>query len=470
MMQGRALGDIQPPSCRHCQRRDAFCNRPIARAPPRATLNDPGSSNSRQESESQVDWSPASRVKGQLAAVGPQLGGLAASVAVATIWLTQRGRSGGGSNGAGSGGGGGGGGSSSGDGGPPSESAQAAAAEERRKREQKSKKVGVVNLTLVSFAVTRKAYERITQRFAREYEAATGQPVRFRLSFGGSGTQARAVCDGLPGDIVALALPLDVDKIREAGLIREGWQQRLPNNAIVAESVVAIVTRPGNPKNITGWDDLIRQDVDVITANPKTAGVARWNFFALWGHRLDKGEAAALDYTTKVFERVLVQPRDAREASDVFYKQNTGDVLLNYENEVIFTNLQYGEADAMPYVVPNNNVRVQTPVALVDKNADRRSSKMRGPTRAAAEAFLQYLFTPEAQAEFAACGFRPIDKRLQKKSKLPKVKKAWTVEDRLGGWDKSQKQFFGGGGVMDKIQRHVGEVRLKQRQEEQRRR
>ncbi|EIE27484.1 periplasmic binding protein-like II, partial [Coccomyxa subellipsoidea C-169] len=348
-----------------------------------------------------------------------------------------------------------------------------------------------VNLTLVSFAVTRRAYERITQRFAKEYEAATGQPVRFRLSFGGSGTQARAVCDGLPGDIVALALPLDVDKIREAGLINPGWQQRLPNNAIVAESVVAIVTRPGNPKNITGWDDLTRPDVDVITANPKTAGVARWNFFALWGHRLDKGEDAALDYTTKarprpsaptnrpstflVFERVLVQPRDAREASDVFYKQNTGDVLLNYENEVIFTNLQYGEADAMPYVVPNNNVRVQTPVALVDKNVDRRSTKMRGPTRAAAEAFLEYLFTPEAQAEFVACGFRsivgragrPIDKKLQKKSKLPRVKRAWTVENRLGGWDKSQKQFFGGGGVMDKIQRHVGEVRLRERQEQQ---
>lgn len=319
-----------------------------------------------------------------------------------------------------------------------------------------------VNLTLVSFAVTRKAYQRITERFVREYEDRTGQYVKFRLSFGGSGTQSRAIVDGLPGDVVALALPLDVQKIADAGLIEGAWRDKLPNRAVVAESVVALVTRKGNPKNIKGWDDLIRDDVQVITANPKTAGVARWNFLALWGHRLKQGDAAALDYVTKVFERVPVQPRDAREASDVFYKQELGDVLLNYENEVRLTNTSYGE-NALPYIVPDNNVRVETPVAVVDKNVNQRSSRTRAATLKAAHAFTDYLFTLDAQQEFADCGFRPIHAKLRKSSKLPKVKGVWAVEDRLGSWDAIQARFFGAGGILDDIQRHVGEVRKAER-------
>eukprot|EP00884_Botryococcus_braunii_P006268 jgi/Botrbrau1/15642/Bobra.4_1s0027.2 len=273
--------------------------------------------------------------------------------------------------------------------------------EEKKKAEKKE----VLHLTLVSFAVTRRAYQRITELFAREYKEKTGYTVRFRLSFGGSGTQSRAVCDGLPGDIVALALPLDVMKIEEAGLLSPGWQKRFPNNSIVAESTVAIAMRPGNPKRIKGWDDLIRKDVSVITANPKTAGGARWNFFALWGHRVSKGDAASLDFVTKVFENVLVQPRDAREASDAFYKQQLGDVLLNYENEVILTNETYKD-NPMPYVVPNNNVRVQMPVAIVDKNVALAPKQVRQATVDAAEAFVNFLFTPVAQEEFVKCGIR----------------------------------------------------------------
>ncbi|KAK9807334.1 hypothetical protein WJX73_002563 [Symbiochloris irregularis] len=324
-------------------------------------------------------------------------------------------------------------------------------------------KLPLVSLTLVSFAVTRKAYHLITERFVKDYQAATGQQVKFRLSFGGSGTQARALVDGLPGDVVALALPLDVQKIADAGLIDGNWRERLPNGAVVAESVVALVTRKGNPKNIRGWDDLIREDVSVITANPKTAGVARWNFLALWGHRSKKGDAAALDYVTKVFENVPVQPRDAREASDVFYKQNLGDVLLNYENEVRLTNLSYKE-NALPYIVPDNNVCIETPVAVVDKNVKQRSSRTRDATVEAAHAFTQYLFTPACQEHFSDSGFRSIDPKLRKASKLPKVKDVWKVEDRLGSWAEVQQRFFGAGGVLDDIQRHVGEKRRRERE------
>lgn len=230
---------------------------------------------------------------------------------------------------------------------------------------QKPKKaVKHITLTLVSFAVTRKAYARITQRFAEEYEKQTGITVRWRLSFGGSGTQARAICDGLPGDIVALALPLDVQRISDAGLIDADWRERAPNGGIVAESVVGIVVREGNPLSITGWDDLARgqreqqistssssdpspsgsspsnsagesptqqRGLNVITANPKTGGGARWNFLALWGHRAkprsDAGDAAAVAFCEAVFRNVSIQPRDAREASDAFYNQGKGEVV-----------------------------------------------------------------------------------------------------------------------------------------------
>lgn len=330
-------------------------------------------------------------------------------------------------------------------------------------REKDRKKLAPVSITLVSFAVSRKAYTKLTAQFAKEYEEKTGIAVKFRLSFGGSGTQARAVVDGLPGDMVALALPLDVHKICDTGLINKDWQERAPNKSVVCESHVAIVSRKGNPKNVKSWSDLTRPDVQVITANPKTAGVARWNFLALWGHKQDQGEEASLDYCKKVFENVPIQPRDAREASDVFYKQGQGDVSLNYENEVILTNETYGDG-ALPYVVPDNNVLIEFPVAIVDKNIDRKKPE----TRVAAEAFLQYLFTPTAQQEFMDCGFRPVDKAMKKKSKLPKVKGIWTVDDKLGGWAETQKHFFDEKGILDQIQRHVGEKRLAERRAKKR--
>ncbi|KAL4451774.1 hypothetical protein ABPG75_007436 [Micractinium tetrahymenae] len=311
-------------------------------------------------------------------------------------------------------------------------------------------------LTLVSFAVTRKAYGKITKMFIREYEEQTGRSVRFRLSFGGSGTQARAVIDGLPAEIAALALPLDTIKIADAGLIRQDWPAAFPNNSIVCESVCAIVVRKGNPKNIRGWEDLARDDVSVITANPKTAGVARWIFLALWGVRLSRGRKAASQYVTKVFDQVLVQPRDAREASDVFYRQGMGDALLTYENEAYFTNLVVPEKERLPYIVPDNNIRIQCPISVIDHNLAPQPPEV----REAATAFCQYLYTKEAQREFAACGFRTPYKELQEEFGLPDVKGLWTAEKRLGGWKAIQREFFDDQGICSEILRDVGARKL----------
>ncbi|KAL6769205.1 SULP3 [Auxenochlorella protothecoides x Auxenochlorella symbiontica] len=311
-------------------------------------------------------------------------------------------------------------------------------------------------LTMASFAVTRRAYSKITQMFIKQYREQTGVDVRFRLSFGGSGTQARAVIDGLPADIVALALPLDVIKIAEAGLLDPDWAPRFPHQSIVVESVVSIVTRAGNPKNIRGWDDLIRPDVSCIVANAKTAGVARWIFLALWGVRAAQGEAAAIDYVTRVYDQVVIQPRDAREASDVYYKQRRGDVLLTYENEAVFTNLVVSPHEQLPFISPDNNVRIQCPVALVDRNLDEG-----GPVaRHAATAFVNYLYTTEAQRHFTACGFRSQDPELAAATDLPAVKGLWTVEKELGTWAQIIQRFFSDGGILDRIQRDVSQRKL----------
>ncbi|GIL85079.1 hypothetical protein Vretimale_9890 [Volvox reticuliferus] len=319
-----------------------------------------------------------------------------------------------------------------------------------------------VVLTLASFAVTKLAYVRVTKAFRELYLRESGIDVRFRLTFAASGVQARAVIDGLPADIVALALPLDLDKIVSAGIIYPDWRTRYPCNSIVCETTVAFVVRQGNPKNIGTWDDLTRPDVEVVLANPKTAGVARWIFLALWGAKMRHGPAAALNYVTKVFENVVVQPRDAREASDVFYKQKVGDVLLTYENEVILTNEVYGDK-ALPYLVPSYNIRIECPLALVDKVVEGR-----GPdVQKAANTFCRFLFTAAAQSEFSKLGFR-INPRTCKEvavqqTGLPPAQ-LWQVDKELGGWAKAQAEFFDAGAILDKIQSDVGKKRVVKQQ------
>jgi sulfate transport system substrate-binding protein len=305
---------------------------------------------------------------------------------------------------------------------------------------------GDVELTLVSFAVTRAAHEKIIPQFVDQWKKEHNQNVTFKTSYGGSGSQTRAVIDGLEADVVHLALALDTKKIEKAKLIEPGWEQESPEDGIVSKSVAAIVTREGNPKGIKTWADLSKPGVAVITANPKTSGGARWNFLALWGSVAKSGgdETKALDLTTKVIKNAPVLPRDAREASDVFFKQGQGDALINYENEMILA-AQNGEK--LPYVVPDVNISIDNPIAVVDKNVDKHG------TREVAEAFVKFLYTPEAQREFAKVGFRPVDATVAKEveNQFPKVKTLFTVKD-LGGWDKIQNQFFDDGAVFDKIQ------------------
>jgi sulfate/thiosulfate transport system substrate-binding protein len=307
-----------------------------------------------------------------------------------------------------------------------------------------------VELTLVSFAVTQAAYEKIVPLFTEKWKQEHNQEVTVNESYGGSGSQTRAVIDGLEADVVALALALDTQKIEKANLIQPGWEKEAPNDSIVTKSVAVLVTREGNPKNIKGWADLTRPDVKVITANPKTSGGARWNFLALWGAMSQTGgdAAKAEAYTTSVFKNVPVLPRDAREATDVFFKQGQGDVLINYENEVLLAK-QRGEA--LPFVIPDPNISIDNPIAVVDANVDKHG------TREVAEAFVQFLFTPEAQREFAKVGFRSVDAGVAKDSAkdYPSINKLFTVTD-MGGWSKVQKDFFDDGAIFDKIQAQVG--------------
>jgi sulfate transport system substrate-binding protein len=305
-----------------------------------------------------------------------------------------------------------------------------------------------VELTLVSFAVTKAAHEAIIPKFVEKWKQEHNQTVTFKQSYGGSGSQTRAVIDGLEADVVHLALAGDTEKIQKAGLIEPGWEKEVPNNGIVSKSVAALITRPGNPKGIKAWTDLTKDGVKLITADPKTSGIAKWNFLALWNSVIKTGgdEAKATEFVTKVYNNVPILTKDAREATDTFAKQGQGDALINYENEII---LAQQKGEKVEYVVPDVNVSIDNPIAVVDKNVDKHG------TREVAEAFVKYLYTPEAQQEFVKLGFRPVDETLAQTKevtdKYPKIKTLGTVQD-FGGWSEIDKKFFADGGIFDKIQ------------------
>ncbi len=311
-----------------------------------------------------------------------------------------------------------------------------------------SQKPNKVELTLVSFSVTQSAYEKIIPKFVAKWKREKGQDVVIKQSYGASSPQADAVIGGLEADIVGLSLAPDVTKIQKAGLIKPGWERELPNRAIVTRSVIALQTRPGNPKNIQNWTDLSKSRVKVITPNPKTSGSGRWNFLGLWGSVTQRGntEDKAQQFVSQVYKNTPTLPPSAREATDLFFKQNQGDVLLSYENEVIYAK-QRGEKTS-PYVIPKVNASIDNPVAIVDKNVDKKG------TRKVAEEFAEYLFTPEAQREFAKVGFRPVNQTVVKEVErsFPKVDQLFSVID-LGGWDRVQKKFFDKGGIFEQIQK-----------------
>ncbi|AFY31856.1 sulfate ABC transporter substrate-binding protein [Calothrix sp. PCC 7507] len=305
-----------------------------------------------------------------------------------------------------------------------------------------------VELTLVSFAVTKAAHEAIIPKFIDKWKQEHNQTITFKQSYGGSGSQTRAVIDGLEADVVHLALAGDTQKIEKAGLIQPGWEKEVPNDGIVSKSVAALITRPGNPKGIKTWTDLQKDGVKLITADPKTSGIAKWNFLALWNSVIKTGgdDTKATAFVTKVYNNVPILTKDAREATDTFAKQGQGDALINYENEII---LAQQKGQKVEYVIPDVNISIDNPIAVVDKNVDKHG------TREVAEAFVKFLYTPEAQQEFVKLGFRTVDETLAQSKevadKFPKVKTLGTVKD-FGGWDAIDKKFFADGGVFDKIQ------------------
>ncbi|PSB21914.1 sulfate ABC transporter substrate-binding protein [Phormidesmis priestleyi ULC007] len=309
-----------------------------------------------------------------------------------------------------------------------------------------------VELTLVGYAIPKIAYDAIIPKFVEQWKKDHGgQTVTFNQSYGGSGTQTRAVIDGLEADVVHLALAGDTNKLVKAGLVNADWDTKVPNNGIVAKTVAAITTREGNPKNIKSFNDLARDGVKWVTANPKTSGVARWNFLALWNASIKSGadEAKATEFVTQAFKNVAVLTKDAREATDAFSKQGQGDALINYENEII---LAKSKGEKLEYTIPEVNISIDTPIAVVDKNVDKHG------TREAAEGFVKFLFTPEAQQEFINLGYRPLDAaaaaQKENTDKFPPVKTLSTIKD-FGGWTDFQKKFFEDGAIFDQIEASI---------------
>jgi sulfate transport system substrate-binding protein len=298
--------------------------------------------------------------------------------------------------------------------------------------------------------VPKAAHDAIIPKFVAKWQQEKGQTVLFSQSYGGSGSQTRASVDGLDADIAHLALAADTEKLVSAGLVHADWAKKTPNSGTVARTVAAIVVRPGNPKNIKTFADLTRDDVKWVTADPKTSGGARWNFMALWDYALKTNrndEAKAQEFVAKAYKNVAVLAKDAREATDAFAKQGQGDALINYENEVI---LAQQKGENLEYVVPEINISIDTPISLIDKNVDRNRN------REVATAFVQFLFTPESQAEFVKLGFRPLDSAAantkENTAKYPAVKMLSTIQE-FGGWSAVQKKFFGDGAIFDQVAR-----------------
>jgi sulfate/thiosulfate transport system substrate-binding protein len=302
-----------------------------------------------------------------------------------------------------------------------------------------------MQLLNVSYDPTRELYQQVNAAFAQRWQAQTRQPITVKQSHGGSGKQARAVIDGLPADVVTLALAYDIDEIAKKGLITSNWQQRLPNNSTPYYSTIVLLVRHGNPKHIQDWDDLIRPDVKVITPNPKTSGGARWNYLAAWGYAQKKygsPEKAKL-FMAKLFRNVPVLDSGARGSTTTFVERGQGDVLIAWENEALLATNKLGRGK-FDIVVPSVSILAEPPVAVVDKVVDKHGS------REAAEAYLKFLYTPEAQEIIARNYFRPRNPQVAAKYKaqFPNLK-LFTIDRNFGGWAKAQALHFNDGGLFD---------------------
>jgi sulfate/thiosulfate transport system substrate-binding protein len=303
-----------------------------------------------------------------------------------------------------------------------------------------------ITLLNVSYDPTRELYARLGQAFAAKYQSDTGKTIEVKTSNGGSGAQARAVIDGLDADVVTLGLAYDVDAIADRGLIASNWQTRLPSNSAPYTSTIVFLVRKGNPKGIKDWDDLVKPGVQIITPNPKTSGGARWNYLAAWGYALKKygSEDRARDFVKAIYANVPVLDSGARGATLTFVERGVGDVLLAWENEAFLAINQLGK-DRFDMVVPSISILAEPPVAVVDQVVDRKG------TRAAAEAFLNFIYTPQGQTIAATNYFRPRDPAIAKQyaSSFPSLQ-LLTIDD-FGGWRKAQATHFNDHGVFDSI-------------------
>src|SRR3954469_386931 len=306
-----------------------------------------------------------------------------------------------------------------------------------------------VTLLNVSYDPTRELYQAYNAAFTKHWQQQSGQKVAVKQSHGGSSKQARAVIDGLDADVVTLALAYDIDEIAaRAKLLPAEWQKRLPNNSSPYTSTIVFLVRKGNPKQIKDWDDLAKPGVSVITPNPKTSGGARWNYLAAWGYALHKSAnnaAKAKEFVSSLYKNVPVLDSGARGSTTTFVERGIGDVFISWENEAFLAIQELGPGK-FEVVVPSLSILAEPPIALVDKVVDRKG------TRKAAEAYVNFWYTPEAQEIAAKNYYRPVDPKVAAKydKQFPKVNLI-TVDETFGGWQQAQKTHFADGGVFDQI-------------------
>jgi sulfate/thiosulfate-binding protein len=304
-----------------------------------------------------------------------------------------------------------------------------------------------VTLLNVSYDPTRELYAQLSKAYAERFKADTGKTIELKTSHGGSGSQARAVIDGLQADVVTLALAYDIDAIADRGLIAADWQKRLPQNASPYTSTIVFLVRKDNPKGVKDWDDLAMPNLKVITPNPKTSGGARWNYLAAWGYGLKKfgSEDKAKEFVKAVLANVPVLDTGARGSTMTFVERGVGDVLLAWENEAFLAINELGK-DKFEIVVPSTSILAEPPVSVVDKVVDKKG------TRTEAEGFLKFIYSPEGQTIAAKNYYRPRDPNIamQYANFFPTVQLI-TIDDVFGGWRKAQTVHFKDGGVFDTI-------------------
>jgi sulfate transport system substrate-binding protein len=307
-----------------------------------------------------------------------------------------------------------------------------------------------VKLLNVSYDPTRELYTEFNKAFAAHWKAETGQDVEIQPSHGGAAKQARSVIDGLKADVVTLALSYDIDQIADlTGLIPADWQSRLPHNSCPYTSTVVFLVRKGNPKHINDWDDLVKNDIKVITPNPKTSGGARYNYLAAWGYALRKygnDDAKAKEFVTKLIKNVPVLDSGARGSTNTFVQNGIGDVLLAWENEAFLAIKELG-ADRLEIVVPSVSIKAEPPVTVVDKNAGAHG------TLEVANAYLKYLYSSDGQKIIARHYYRPCQPQLADVEDLKRFPQLelFTVDELFGGWQKAQARHFNDGGVFDSM-------------------